>query len=267
MSNETTEISSDGVQQKYFTQIPNMALYDLSASAYKLLAVYLDMTDIGIVQAQSKTILSRLGMSTNAMKKARQELADSGYIQYAKGEQGKGKKTTLAKVVININWMWAENLNRKGRLSESDTPLSESDNIEQEPIKQELKDIAPKETALMVQEKTDHDKTSNKVNKPDELGKAYGVMPVGGDYGLYGKVCKALTHAGIEPSDYSKYVQWIKQQSKLTGNWKVTIPSLISNGRLSEYIAIQKNKSQLSVVQKDVISVTESHIQSLLGSG
>ena len=156
MADETTEFSSDGVQQKYFTQIPNMALYDLSASAYKLLAVYLDMTDVGIVQAQSKTILSRLGMSTNAMKKARQELANKGYIQYVKGIQGKGKKTTLAKVAININWMWTENIKRKGkpsendtmidnRVSKSDTSLSKSDNIEQEPIKQELNTIsAPK---------------------------------------------------------------------------------------------------------------------------
>ena len=172
-----TEISSDGVQQKYFTQIPNMALYDLSASAYKLLAVYLDMTDIGIVQAQSKTILSRLGMSTNAMKKARQELADCGYIQYTKGIQGKGKKTTLAKVSININWMWTENLKRKGkpseidtpkRVSKNDTPLSKTDNIEQEPIKQELK-ILSVEKAPQVKNDNPKKRNISKTKKRDRI--------------------------------------------------------------------------------------------------
>lgn len=123
-------LEQQGVQPSHFVQIPNMAIDDLNPNAYKLLAVYLDMTSTGQIYAKNTTITKRLGMSVNTMKKARKELKDKGYIIYTPGKDG--KKTDTAKIVIKVNWMWEENLKRMSnsdtqddRVSNSDTPPHE----------------------------------------------------------------------------------------------------------------------------------------------
>lgn len=161
MNNEQIQIETQGTQPNNFTQIPNMAFYELSPVAYKLIAVYLDMSNTGSIYAKTKTITDQLGVSGNTMKKARQELADRGYIKYQPGKRG--KNTTTAKITVMINWMWAENNKRmsnsdsinENSISNSDTPLSNSDTIKQDLYKQEKKAVPPPQNSSSIKRNPD----------------------------------------------------------------------------------------------------------------
>ncbi len=109
---------------------------------------------------------------------------------------------------------------------------------------------------------------SAKSKKPQELlGDAFGVQPITSqDFGLYGKVCKQLSEANIEPSEYAEYVSWVKRLAKGTGGWKVTIPSLISGGRVSDYVSTKQvnGKKELKTPEQDLQELGQQHILSIL---
>lgn len=131
-ASELVHYEMQGTQPDNFTMLPNMAFEDLSPTAFKLLAVYLDTAKINQVYAKNSTIAKKVGVSPNTMKKARQELANKGYIIYSAGIDG--TKTTTARVVIQVAWMWSENHKRMSdsdtqpdTVSNSDTPVSNFD--------------------------------------------------------------------------------------------------------------------------------------------
>jgi hypothetical protein len=142
-SDAATKIQRRGVTPDYFTMIPNMALIDLKPVAYKLLAVYLDMSSTGEIYAKNETVASRLGVSVNTMKSARKELFDNGYILLALGKDG--KDTCTADVTIQLDLIWQKNHDRM--VSKTDDRVSNSDTLSDKRVsnsdtnKQYLKEI------------------------------------------------------------------------------------------------------------------------------
>lgn len=66
---------------------------------------------------------------------------------------------------------------------------------------------------------------------------ALGIKPLTKpDKSLYGKVVKAFTEAGLNITVYRDYVAHVQSLAR-KGKWKFSVPSLISNNRLSEYMA------------------------------
>lgn len=126
---------------------------------------------------------------------------------------------------------------------------------------------APNETHGNTQE-THIAPDAETTKKPQEvLGDAFGVQPVtNSDWGLYGKVCKQLAEANIEPSEYPDYISWVKRLAKGTGDWKVTIPSLISGGRVSDYVATKQSKAEttLKAPEQDLQAIGQEHIYKIL---
>jgi hypothetical protein len=144
-------IVGDVPQPSYFTQIPNMAIQQLEAYAFKMLAVLMD-----IARTTSKCWLSnkdfakRLGCSVNHMKKARAELIDKGYILLAEGTS-----TERAIITVLFNDIWKKNhdvhaeLNPKPQrgVSQYDTPLSWDDSPLSQPDTLTKQDIITKQVS------------------------------------------------------------------------------------------------------------------------
>ncbi len=99
-----------------------------------------------------------------------------------------------------------------------------------------------------------------KVNAAAALGEAYGVPPVGKRaFSKYGEVASALNEATIPTDEFKRYVDWTKRESKNTGNWTVTITSLMNPERMSKYVQARntynaqqasKNKPALWLAQE-----------------
>ncbi len=138
--NERT-ITSQATQPSNYTQMPNMAIQDLSACAYKLLAVLMNTSwSKGVVWKKNKVLADEVGCSVNTMKKAEQELAEKGYIHYTPG-------TTTERAIVEIlyNDIWARN--ERG-LSNSDNTLSNFDTLTKEDSsKKTLKDSSAEKSA------------------------------------------------------------------------------------------------------------------------
>lgn len=106
------------------------------------------------------------------------------------------------------------------------------------------------------------------------LADAMKIKPVGSDWNLYKKQAKLLIQAGILPLEFGQYVNWVKRLSQKTGNWKVTVTSLTSNGRMSEYVTArnehlakeaEKTAQQLTVIDKEAeAELSDAHILSIL---
>lgn len=109
--------------------------------------------------------------------------------------------------------------------------------------------------------------SEQKIPKPQEvLGTVMEKPPVtNSDWALYGKVCKELKQAGIEPSGYSDYVTWVKRLAQTSGGWKVSIPSLISGGRVSDYVATKNKLSKPAAPrEKTIQEIGEEYIANTL---
>lgn len=63
------------------------------------------------------------------------------------------------------------------------------------------------------------------------------------DEALYYKVANALVESKIPLDDFERHYKFVVSEAKDTGEWKVTVPSLISNGRLSRSIAKRDKQS------------------------
>ncbi len=57
------------------------------------------------------------------------------------------------------------------------------------------------------------------------------------DFSSFNEVLKTLGEAGIDPTMYADYVAWTRDESKRGTGWPVTLRSLISSQRPSEYMA------------------------------
>lgn len=77
----------------------------------------------------------------------------------------------------------------------------------------------------------------------EALGKAYGIEAQGDDYGLYATVAKSLIKAGIPMEEFPQYVKRCRAKAKQK-DWELTIPSLKSGGRPSEYVAARNAYQQ-----------------------
>lgn len=80
------------------------------------------------------------------------------------------------------------------------------------------------------------------------LSAAYGTSPAGKDYGNYIRVARDLLeakiivkddlwHAGIIEDKFKSYMKYIREIADEQGGWTVTINSLTTNNRMSEYRA------------------------------
>lgn len=79
----------------------------------------------------------------------------------------------------------------------------------------------------------------------EALGIAWEIEAQGDDYAFYLKIAKALNKAGIENSEFEKYVKhWRKEfKDKNYNKGKLTLPSLTAKARPSDYVA-QRDKPQ-----------------------
>lgn len=279
----TTEIAVQGTQPDYFTMLPNMAIIDLSANAYKLLAIYLDTAKTNQVYAKNSTISKKLGVTVNTMKKARKELADKGYIIFASGKDG--ADTTTARVVIQINWMWSENSKRMSKsdtqeekdnetvsnsdrgVSKFDTVVSNSDTNNQELKNKELKDkdIAEQETP--------------KKKAPDGMYEA--IQDV---FGLHGGLnvdyqkllLGTATKKQYEPYNLSEPItpdelrEWDKWYRRTVFNndkslTMVKAPAKIQSS-IMEYRATKqvKQETELKAPERDLQDIHQNHVLSIL---
>lgn len=125
-------IVGDVPQPSNYTRIPNMAIEQLGAYAFKLLAILM-----GVARTtekcwmSNKAIAKKLGCSVNSMKKARTELVDKGYILVEDGtELNRANVTILFRDIWKMNDDTYTDLNPKpeGGVSKFDTPLSWDDN-------------------------------------------------------------------------------------------------------------------------------------------
>ena len=121
-------------------------------------------------------------------------------------------------------------------------------NTTSEPMATETKiTIAPKESNLTTGNTPD--------KKPAEwLADAMGIKLVKKDWSLYTKIAKELIDAGIPEAEFGQYVGRIRKISKQQKNWNVTVNSLVSNGRMSEYVTA---RDHYTAQQKTVLSLDE----------
>lgn len=68
------------------------------------------------------------------------------------------------------------------------------------------------------------------------LGNAYGVMATKPDEKNYATVAKTLIAGGVKPEQFQHYCEFWRNRAKQQG-WTITIRALVSNGRISEYVA------------------------------
>lgn len=108
-------------------------------------------------------------------------------------------------------------------------------------------------TDVMENQKPKEKPRSEKQQQNDQLveslGKAFGAEAMGSDYGLYAKVANTLIKATIQMEEFPQYIRRLRNKAKEQGNWTVTIGSLISNGRPSEYVAARNNHQQKQPTQ------------------
>lgn len=132
MSNQAgLYIVGDVPQPSYYTRIPNMAIEQLGAFAFKLLAIFMDVArTTEKCWMSNKDIAKKLGCTVNSMKKARTELVDKGYVLVEDGTE-----LSRAKVTILFRDIWRLNHDKyadagskpEGGVSKFDTPLSWDD--------------------------------------------------------------------------------------------------------------------------------------------
>lgn len=235
------QISRNGVQPDYYTMIPNMAFKDLKPNAFKLLAVYLDISKTGDVYAKNSTIAKLLGASVNTMKAARKELVDKGYILLAPGKDGAETKT--ASITIQIAWMWQEN-HTQHTVSKSDTPLSNSDTLlsNSDTNNQDLNtktdissSIVPMPTATP---KVTTDETQDvTVSQAKQLISVYKSYSKNADKSMLGWAlddAKTLVKASITPEHikvwYAEKSQdaWIKDKLNGVPTWRMLVTEIIA---------------------------------------
>jgi len=68
------------------------------------------------------------------------------------------------------------------------------------------------------------------------LADALGLKIANGDGAIFGKTAKKLNAAGITCDEFPAYVAYWRDQSQKTGQWAVTVTSLVGAGRMSAYI-------------------------------
>lgn len=68
----------------------------------------------------------------------------------------------------------------------------------------------------------------------EALASAMGVTLASTDYGLYKKHAALLVSGGVTAAEFAMYVKRVRRQAD--GKWTVSVTSLTSNGRISEYI-------------------------------
>jgi hypothetical protein len=93
----------------------------------------------------------------------------------------------------------------------------------------------------------------------DTLGKAFGAIAQGNDYGLYAKVGNTLLKAGIPMDEFPQYVKRLRIKATQQ-KWDLTIPSLIAGGRPSEYVASRdKYRSSQNAIPQAGLTEAELH--------
>ncbi len=104
------DIQSDIVIPDNFTMLPNMAIQELDAASFKLLAIYINTTRKNSkCWKANQTVADELGCGIVKMKRARKTLDEMGYITFVPGTS-----TTRAIVTIRYADMWKRNSANRG---------------------------------------------------------------------------------------------------------------------------------------------------------
>jgi len=181
-------------------------------------------------------LMRRAGCGKTKMYRILDELKKYGYLTGRERIRGEDGTFTWTPYILHERPVIVE-------FPTQDEPLPQKPDMD-EPDTENPHSLNSTEKENTEVQKTLGDKSQEQPEeKPQEvLGRVIGKPPVTGqDFGLYGKICKQLKQGGILPDEYPDYVKWVKQQSQAQGNWKVTVASLTSKGRVSDYVA-WKNK-------------------------
>ena len=81
------------------------------------------------------------------------------------------------------------------------------------------------------------------------LGAAMGKIVADSDIGLYKREAKKLMDSGIAPAAFPDYVQAIRVVAQRQGGWDVTVTSLTTNGRITDYLS---GKTEANIKPKSV---------------
>lgn len=196
---------------------------DLSYEAVGVLVYLLSLPTTWEIHLST---LERKGMKRDKIRRVMKELSDNGYAALVKDQNEKGIFEGSHYEIFAIP---EQNpyLNR-----ETEKPSVGKNRVS---VKQQLE---KKEKAV---EKKDP--------KPQEqLALVLGKTLASGDWGNYGKVCKTLSASGINPDSYADYYGFIQKLSKAQGNWEITVNSLVTNGRMSDYLTSKQKEEKVSVV-------------------
>lgn len=164
MSDDQT-ISNDSPMHKYFTMMLNMAEDDLDPYTYRLLAHYIRWTGHGGLFIEGiRTTAERCKMNARTIRKARDELAEKGYVKVVPPVKKGGATQVfiLDKWADNIQRYHTESNTENSKCSKSTTPgVADIPHIEEHIEEPSKKDSAPPENGAV-----------SKTDKPYVQGKA-----------------------------------------------------------------------------------------------
>lgn len=278
-----------GFESPNYTQVPN-SFFDMMA----------DMTDaeiritliairqiigfhktkpeaISVTQFMGKTGLSRQGVLDGI-----EAAVTRGTVK----KEGTGKRnvTKFSLVVASppevVNEPdWSTELTSQDTTSQASRPVTsqasrptKENNKEKESPKEKIVAMpqAVMEEKSEVPETTTTGKTLEK--KPAEyLADAMGIKLVTGsnDWSVYTKRAKQLIAAGIPTAEFGQYVSRIRREA--AGKWKVTVNSLVNNGRMAEYVTardkyLESNTVALAQPQEDTDAFDNYLLKQLRGA-
>lgn len=200
--------------------------HDLSYEAIGMLVYLMSLPTDWVIYVST---LERSGAGRDRVKRIIAELELHGYLYIEQGHDETGKFTAneyQAYAMPEYNPYWQPSTENPSTVK----PLTVNQPLQSKDTKKEKKEekiapnVASNGTALP------------KELKPAEyLAIAMGIVLTKADWGNYSKVAKTLNESGVTCPEFMDYVLSI-QKIASTQDWKVTVNSLTSNGRVSEYV-------------------------------
>lgn len=214
-----------------YMMLPNQTAQNdkLSYEALGMLTYIQSLPDDWVLHVST---LPRKACGRDKAYKIIAELIETGYCKRTKILNDKKQVVTVEYEVSDYPEFLTTNPLPENPYTEK--PDTENQELQRKEVKKEIvkKDIAP---------------LADKPLKPQEiLALAMGINLVKGDWSNYGKVTKTLIENGIPCGWFNDYVLFVRKLSATSGNWEVTVNSLVGNGRMSKYLT-EKSKQSFSL--------------------
>ena len=120
-------ISTDSSPQRYFASIPHMADDDLTMQEYRVYGHYVRVCgQYGKCKEKEATTIKKCGMGRAAFRKAREGLAEKGFITIVERGQAHTKGQKGRPYLIVLRDIWRENIDRYGKKDDAADPKKSS---------------------------------------------------------------------------------------------------------------------------------------------